>query len=42
MAYAYRMVDVVRSEADLQKYAWYVDTTPSAGTICTVPAPGRR
>ena len=33
VAYAYRMVDVVRSEADLQKYAWYVDTTPSAGTI---------
>ena len=33
VAYAYRMVDIVRSEADLQKYAWYVDTTPSAGTI---------
>ena len=28
-AYAYRMVDIVRSEADLQNYAWYVDRVPS-------------
>lgn len=33
MAYAYRMIDIVRSEADLQNFAWYVDTTPSSGTI---------
>ena len=33
VAYAYRMIDIVRSEADLQNFAWYVDTTPSSGTI---------
>lgn len=33
VSYAYQMVDIVRNEADLQKYAWYVDTTPAAGTI---------
>lgn len=27
------MVDIVRSQEDLQNYAWYVDTTPSSGTI---------
>ena len=33
VAYAYRMVDIVRSDADLLNYAWYVDTTPASGTI---------
>ncbi len=31
--YAFQMVDIVRSQEDLQNYAWYVDTTPSSGTI---------
>ncbi len=32
-AYAFQMTDIVRSDADLAKYAWYKDVTPSAGTI---------
>lgn len=32
-AYAYQMVNIVRSEEDLQNYGWYVDTTPTSGTI---------
>ncbi len=28
-AYAYRMIGIVRSESDLQNYAWYVDKVPS-------------
>ena len=31
--FAYQMIDIVRSDADLQRFAWYVDTTPSRGTI---------
>lgn len=33
VAYAYQMVNIVRSEADLQNYAWYVDKTPSKGAL---------
>lgn len=33
VAYAFRMVDIVRSNADLSNYAWYKDTTPQSGTI---------
>ncbi len=32
-AYAFRMMDIVRSNEDLLKYGWYKDVTPSAGTI---------
>lgn len=31
--YAHQMVDIVRSQEDLQKYAWYKDVTPKKGTI---------
>lgn len=33
VAYAFKMMDIVRSNEDLVKYGWYKDTTPSAGTI---------
>ena len=32
-AYAFQMVDIVRTNDDLAKYGWYKDVTPSAGTI---------
>lgn len=33
VAYAWQMVDIVRSNEDLQKYGWYKDVVPSGGTI---------
>ncbi len=33
VAYAFKMMDIVRTNEDLQKYGWYKDITPSAGTI---------
>lgn len=33
VAYAWKMVDIVRSNEDLQKYAWYKDVIPAGGTI---------
>ena len=33
VSYAYQMVDIVRSNEDLQRYGWYKDITPSNGTI---------
>lgn len=33
VAYAFQMMDIVRSNEDLAKYGWYKDTTPTAGTI---------
>lgn len=33
VAYAWKMVDIVRSEEDLQKYGWYKDIVPTGGTI---------
>ncbi len=33
VAYGFKMMDIVRSNEDLQKYAWYKDVTPSKGTI---------
>lgn len=33
VAYAWKMVDIVRSVDDLQKYAWYKDVIPAGGTI---------
>ena len=33
VAYAFKMMEIVRSNEELAKYAWYKDTTPSSGTI---------
>lgn len=33
VAYGFKMMDIVSSNEDLAKYAWYKDTTPSSGTI---------
>ena len=33
VAYGWKMVDIVRSNEDLLKYAWYKDTVPAGGTI---------
>ncbi len=32
-AYAFRMTDIIRSNKDLERYAWYKDVTPAGGTI---------
>ena len=33
VAYGFQMMDIVRSDQDLQKYAWYKDVTPAKGAI---------
>ncbi|MBQ7194205.1 MAG: SusC/RagA family TonB-linked outer membrane protein [Bacteroidales bacterium] len=33
VAYAWKMVDIVRGNEDLDKYAWYKDVIPAGGTI---------